>query len=309
MDPGPEGPRRYGAGDRRLRLAAAASALFLVLAAAGVARTLAPSGASAAPSNSGPKVVALTPFAANSMALMGIFPEAIGQTLGGDRRYVSGLRTTPRIPMSHPNGPNMEQLLTYGPSLIFSSPQWAAGRDAMEQIAGRVVNADPSSIAGSYRKVSEIARLLGRKARGERLVRQMKRSVRQSTQGISSRPRVMLILGVGRTPWAFLGDSWGGEIVRRAGGRLLTGGASGRGFARISNEVVIAENPEVIIAVPHANADEITPELKAQLAEQWAGTGAADSGRIYFSDDNSLLQAGTDIGTTIRKVRRFLGNG
>ena len=211
--------------------------------------------------------------------------------------------------MSHPNGPNMEQLLTYGPSLIFSSPQWAAGRDAMEQIAGRVVNADPSSINGSYQKVSEIARLLGRKARGQRLVTQMKRSVRQNTQGISSRPRVMLILGVGRTPWAFLGDSWGGEIVRRAGGRLLTGGASGRGFARISNEVVIAENPQVIIAVPHANADEITPELKAQLREQWAGTGAADSGRIYFSDDNSLLQAGTDIGTTIRKVRRFLGNG
>ena len=255
------------------------------------------------------KVVALTPFAANSMALMGVFPEAIGQTLGGDRRYVSGLRSTPRLTMSHPNGPNMEELVVYGPDLIFSSPEWSAGRSAMEQIAGRVVDADPNSIAGSFAKVREIARLIGRESRGKRLIGQMKRSVRSSPRGISSRPRVMLILGVGKTPHVFLEDSWGGEIVRRAGGRLQTGGASGGGgFARISNEVVIDENPQVIIAVPHANADEITTELKDELRAQWAGTAAAADGRIYFSDDNSLLQAGTDIGQTIRKVRRFLGN-
>ena len=71
---------------------------------------------------------------------------------------------------------------------------------------------------------------------------------------------------------------------------------------------MIDENPQVIIAVPHANADEITTELKDELRAQWAGTAAAADGRIYFSDDNSLLQAGTDIGQTIRKVRRFLGN-
>lgn len=269
-----------------------------------------PERAAADPAQLGPykRVVALTPFSANALALMGIFPEAIGQTLGGDRRYVSSLRSTPRLPMSHPNGPNMELLIGYRPDLVISSPQWAAGRKVIEKIAGRVVIADPNSIAGAYRKVGEIARLVGGRTQGRRLISRMKRSVRLNTQGISDRPRVMLILGVGRTPLVFLKDSWGGEIVTRAGGRLITGGAAGKGFSRISNEVVIAEDPDVIIAVPHGNAKELTPDLKDQLADQWSGTKAADSGRIFFSENNSLLQAGTDIGTTIGKVRSFLGN-
>lgn len=256
--------------------------------------------------------MALTPFAANAMALMGSYPEAIGQTLGGDRRYVSGLRSTPRIQMKHPDGPNMEQLVTYGPDLVFSSPQWSSGRSAMEDIVGsggRVVDADPKTINESYRKVREIAGLVGRKARGKRLVRQMRKSVQRSTRKVTGRQDVMLILGVGKTPWVFLGDSWGAQVVRKAGGRLKTAGASGRGFARISNEIVVAQNPEVIIAVPHSDATEITSELKQELRAQWAGSRAADSGRIFFSTDNSLLQAGTDIGKTIRKVSRLLGTG
>lgn len=271
-----------------------------------------PTAAEAAPSGEYRKVVALTPFAANAMAQMGVFPKAIGQTLGGDRRYVSGLRSTPRIQMSHPNGPNMEQLLTYSPDLIFTAPEWAPGRSAMESIVGgkgRVVDADPKTIRAAYRKVGEIARLLGRKARGERLIRQMKKSVRRSTRNITNRPNVMVILGVGKTPHLFLGDSWGGRIVREAGGRLKTAGESGGEFAKVSNEAVLAEQPEVIIAVLHANPDEIDDDLKQELRDQWAGTPAADDGRIFFSDDNSLLQAGTDIGKTIRKVRRLLGTG
>jgi iron complex transport system substrate-binding protein len=115
----------------------------------------------------------------------------------------------------------------------------------------------------------------------------------------------MLILGVGRTPFTFLPNSWGGDIVTKAGGRLLTGGVtSSSGFERISDEVVVAENPDIIIAVPHANEDDI-PSLTEYLRSNpaWSSTKAAQSGRVYISVDNSLLQAGTDIARTIRKVR------
>ncbi len=254
------------------------------------------------------RIVALTPFAGNAMAQMGVFPKALGQTLGGDRRYVSGLRSTPRLAMSHPRGPNMERLARLRPDLIFTSPQWSAGKEFMDGIAKRVVVVDPKSVSEARKKVRLIARLVGRKARGERLVRQMNRSIRRNSRNIKSNPSVMVVLGVGSTPWSFLGDSWGGEIVRMAGGRLRTGGAPGWGFARISNELVLAEDPDVIIVVPHARQDEITQEMKDNLKAQWAGARAAENGRIVFSEDNSLLQAGTDIGRTIKKVRNILRN-
>jgi len=135
----------------------------------------------------------------------------------------------------------------------------------------------------------------------------MRKRAKAASSGIESHPRVMLILGVGRTPFVFLPNSWGGDIVTRAGGELLTGGlSSGSGFERISDEVVVAENPEVIIAVPHASADDI-PSLTEYLRSNpaWASTDAAQQGRIYISNDNSLLQAGNDFTRTIRRVRHL----
>ena len=68
---------------------------------------------------------------------------------------------------------------------------------------------------------------------------------------------------------------------------------------------MVAEDPDVIIAVPHANEDDI-PSLTEYLRTNpaWSTTSAVRNGRIYISVDNSLLQAGTDIARTIRKVRR-----
>jgi iron complex transport system substrate-binding protein len=255
-------------------------------------------------------VGALTPFSANALALMGVFPKAIGQTLGGDRRYVSGLSTTPRLALRHPLGPNMEVLQRRRPDLIFTSPEWRAGRDTMERIVsakpnGRVVNADPTSVQEVFSKTRQIARIVNTEARGERLVRSMKSSMRRALRGIEGRPTVMVVLGVGtNNPLAFRPDSWGGEIVRMAGGRLRPGGLTGGGFADISNEQVVAENPDVIIAVPHGDESELTPEAKAAFVDQWPGI----TSRVVFSEDNSLLQAGTDIGRTITKVRAFLRN-
>lgn len=256
------------------------------------------------------RVVALTPFSANALALMGVFPRAIGQTLGGDRRYVSGLGTTPRLQLRHPLGPSMEVLQRRRPDLIFTSPEWQAGRDTMERIVstypnGKVVDADPTTVEGVYGKTRQIARLVNARARGARLERTMKASVSRAIRGIRKKPTVMVVLGVGtNNPLAFRPDSWGGEIVRMAGGRLRPGTLTGGGFADISNEQVVAENPDVIIAVPHGDEAELTPQAKADFVAQWPGI----TSRVVFSEDNSLLQAGTDIGRTISKVRGFLRN-
>jgi iron complex transport system substrate-binding protein len=257
------------------------------------------------------RVVALTPFAANTMANLGVKPIAVGQTLGGDRRLAPVLNRTPKLTLTHPNGPNLEQLARLRPSLVFTSYQWSKGSRAMRQLGIRVIKAEPTTIGQVYRQTRKIARIMKRKAKGDSLVRQMKNQARKNTRGIKSRPKVMLILGVGRTPFTFLSNSWGGQIMRSAGGRLVTGGATGSGgFARISDEVVVAENPDVIVAVPHANTEDIPAMIDyIKTNPAWELTDAAQNDRVYVSTDNSLLQAGTDIGKTIRKVRaQYLRN-
>jgi iron complex transport system substrate-binding protein len=189
---------------------------------------------------------------------------------------------------------------------VLSSQTWTKGNQAMENLGIEVDVREPRTTAGAYADTYKIGQLVGVKHRARVLLKSMRANVEAARKGITKHPKVMLILGVGRTPFTMLPNSWGGDIVTKAGGELLTGGVSSNsGFERISDEVVVAENPDVIIAVPHANADDI-PSLTEYLRDNpaWSSTTAAETGRVFVSVDNSLLQAGTDIAKTIRKVRR-----
>jgi iron complex transport system substrate-binding protein len=283
---------------------AALAALLLVLVAVPAAQ--------AAPQSAGPRrIVALTPFAANTLAELGVPPVGVGETLGGRERYSPKLKGIEVLPLSHPNGPNLEQLASLDPDLVLSSRTWAKGNQAIEGLGIDVTVREPVSIAGSLADTYKIGQLVGRAHQARATVKQRRAQIEAAEEGISARPRVMLLLGVGRTPFTFLPNSWGGDILEAAGAELLTGGdSSSSGFVRISDEVVIAEDPEVIIAVPHANAEDI-PSLTQYLRSNpaWSSTTAAQTGQIYVSVDNALLQAGTDVAATIRKVRKqFLQN-
>jgi iron complex transport system substrate-binding protein len=216
-----------------------------------------------------------------------------------------------RLPLSHPSGPNLEQLATLNPGLVLSSASWRRGHRAMRRLGMQVAETEPRSVHGTGAAIERIGALIGRKAAAARMADRNEAAVASATRGIRRRPRVLLILGIGRVPYAFLRNSWGGDVVARAGGRLLTDGLrAGDGFARISNETVVARNPDVIIAVPHGSPKDI-PKLGRYLRANpaWRSTKAARNGRIYVSVGNSLLQPWTDVGRTIRDVRaKYLRN-
>lgn len=267
--------------------------------------------AAAAPAQASPRVAALTPFSASTITRLGVRPVAIGQTLGGTDRYLASLRGVPVLPLSHPLGPNLEQLAARNPSIVLSSKTWHRGSAAMRRMRMRVYESDPNSVAAIGRETRAIGKVLGRTRAANRLAAKIERDVAAAKRGIKRRPRVLVILGVGRTPYAMLANSWGGDVVRQAGGNLLTAGLrSPSGTARISDEIVVKRNPDVIIAVPHGNAGNI-PRLAAYYRNNpnWRNTRAVRNGRVYISTGNSLLQPYPHVASTIRDVRRkFLKN-
>jgi iron complex transport system substrate-binding protein len=278
---------------RRLRRAA----LILVTALAVGAPT-----AAAAPK----RIVALTPFTANTLAQLGVKPVGLGQTLGGNERFDSALAHVKVLPLSHPNGPNMEQLAALRPQLVFSSPTWRKGTQTMRRLDMRVEEADPPRLKDLGNATRRIGKLVGREQQGRALAKRLEDGIERATKHIKRRSRVLMVLGVGRTPFAFLPNSWGGDLVTRAGAKLVTAGAKADGgFARLSDEKVVEADPDIILAVPHANPDDLDDIKKTMESnELWKLTAAGENGRIFVSMDNSLLQAGTDVAKVIRTVRR-----
>jgi iron complex transport system substrate-binding protein len=285
------------------RAATRAACLAFVLLAAALA---APATADA------PKrIVALTPFSANTLAALGVKPVAIGQTLGGNENFAPSLRRVRTLPLAHPNGPNMEQLASLRPGLVLSSPTWARGNRTMRSLDMRVEVPEPLTVRDLYPRIEDIAELVDRERAGRKLVARIKREVSRATQDLKSRPRVMLVLGVGRTPYVFLPNSWGGYILQLAGARLVDADAESRsGFARISDEAILKADPEVIIGVPHANPDDLDGIRDYMRSnETWKLTQAGQDNRIHVWGDDKLLQANLDVGATVTRVRtRFLKN-
>ncbi len=283
---------------QRSTLAAALAALSLL--------------ALAVPAQAAPKrIAALTPFTANTLAELGVRPVAIGQTLGGHDRLDPRLKGVPTLALSHPNGPNVEQLALRNPQLVLSAPVWRKGEAAMKRLGMKVAYSDPRSVGGLLDQTRRIGALVGRRAGAERLAARQAAAIAAAQRGIRRHPSVLLIMGVGRTSYAMLANSWGGDVVRQAGGRLLTGGltASG-GYARISDEAVVERDPDIIIAVPHGAPADI-PKLAKYLSNKagWRATKAAKRHKVFVATGNSLLQAYTDPGATIRDVRsKFLEN-
>jgi len=265
----------------------------------------------AAPAQAAPRVAALTPFAASTITRLGVRPVVIGQTLGGTDQYLSSLRGVPSLTLTHPLGPNMEQLATYNASLVLSSKTWQRGTPAMRRLGMKVYESDPTSVAAVGRETRAIGGLLGRTRAANALAGKIEADVAAAKRGITRRPRVLVILGVGRTPYAMLANSWGGDVVAQAGGQLLTQGLrSPSGTARISDEIVVKRNPDIIIAVPHGSPGNINRLAAYYRANpNWRNTNAVRNRRVYVATGNSLLQPYPGVASTIRDVRRkFLKN-
>ena len=252
------------------------------------------------------RVVAISPFAASALIKMGVKPIAIGQTIGGERRLDPRLKRVRRLTLTHPNGPNLEVLAKLRPDIVFTSDRWAKGSPAMRRLGIRVVKSDPLNLGQVNREITKIGRAVGKKKRANRLKRSIQKRIRIATRGIPSpRPKILVVLGIGNTAMAFLRNSWGGQLITRAGGNLITGGAKNSGgFARLSDEVVVATNPDIIVVVPHGNLDDLSQVAEyIKNNEAWQTTNAVKDGKVYVSTDNELLQAGTDIGKIIGGAR------
>ena len=143
------------------------------------------------------RVVTLTPFGAHTLSLLGKRPVGIGQTVGD--RLPSKLSGVPVLPLSHPNGPNMEQLAKLNPDLVLSSLTWRKGEDTMRDLDMRVVEQEPYRPATVPDVTKKIGKLVGRRKQAERLAAKQKRDIARAKRAVKSRPKVMLVLGVRRS--------------------------------------------------------------------------------------------------------------
>ncbi len=260
------------------------------------------------------KIVTLTPFSSNALVNSGVRPVAIGKQAVGHKASSPKLKGIQQLALSHPNGPNMEQIAKIDPDVVLTSPSWKKGTQTMRDLGVKVFERDPATVNQVVGRIKSIGNAYGNRKKTAGFAKKVAAQIKYAKTGgrkVTQRQSVLLLLGVGRSPQAFMPSTWGGSIINAAGGRLITGGVTdSSGFARISDEAIIAADPQVVIVVPHGNKADI-PNIESFYKSNpaWSTLSAVKSGKVFVISDDALLQPDTDAGNTIKRIRtKFLKN-
>ena len=251
-----------------------------------------------------PRIVALLPFAADQLLELGVKPVAVPKLRGVAPAAWEGI---PTIALDHSAGPNLEQLMAAAPDIVITSGVYAQFLPAMEKSTrADVVVMDVESIddvAGHIRRLGE---LTGKRAQATALIEKNNARLGSKESGDIS---VLAVFGTPHAFYAFLPDSYLGDIVEHCGGKMMTDDLQShgvfRGLAPLSMEAVIERDPDQVLVVFHGPEESARAMLERDAL--WGKLDAVTQGRIAFlQDDLFAMRPGSELPRAIREIRTII---
>ncbi|THB79729.1 MAG: ABC transporter substrate-binding protein [Desulfobulbaceae bacterium] len=142
---------------------------------------------------------------------------------------------------------SLEKIINLDPDLILTTGlSQSAQLRQLKQLGYNVAHFDqPRSFEESCNHLIELGRLIGREEKARSIVSQLKERVRAITNAVGSYPPPRVAIQIGAEPLYLVGeDSFLNDFITLGGGiNILEGKESGR----VSYELVVQEDPEVII--------------------------------------------------------------
>lgn len=253
-----------------------------------------------------PRVAALLPFAADQLIALGVQPVLVPALPGGQPEAWQGIEAGA---LDHSVGPNIEQLIAADPDAVIMSAVYSQFVPQIESTTGaRVITMDADTLEDVSAHTRTLGDLVGKPEQAEQWVQGFNDRLAQA-ETIDSAGNPASVLAVFGTPsafYAFLPDSYLGDLVDTAGGRLITSEMAAhrfyRGLAPLSMEAVVQKDPDVILVVFHG------PERAARAMFDrdplWGQLTAIKEDRIAFlANDLYAMRAGSQPALALENVR------
>lgn len=227
-----------------------------------------------------------------------------GQIVAVDRfsDYPEATRSLPRLEYTNPS---LEALAALQPDLVLLGARQRSSAATFEQAGLRVLLLnEPDSVAGVLERVRQISQLTGHAAEGEALVRSMQSridAVVRAVQGASSHPKVYHELDANlfsAAPNSFVGD-----LYTLLNARNIAP-AGPNPYPRLTNEAIIAANPDVIVLADGTQPGSTPDDVKRRPG--WDVIAAVRTGRIYVIDTSIVSRPGPRIIDALEILARDL---
>ena len=241
------------------------------------------------------RIISLGPNITEVLFDIGAEDLLVGVTAESD--YPPAAKKLPRV--GRFGQPNLETIVSLKPTHILA-PFAAAPVLATYQRLGLPISSYPdrklSDILAMYSKLGE---LTGRKANAERRMKTLQAKLKLLEKNMpEKKPRVYFELW-GNPPMSVGYTSYLNELIQAAGGFNITQTIP-QAYPYVSQELVIAQNPEVIILAYQTDEN-------LALRPGWAGVDAVVNKRVFaLPHPDLLLRPGPRVADGIRELRSLL---
>lgn len=200
--------------------------------------------------------------------------------------------------------PNIERIIALKPDIVFVSTasQLEAFTSQLNERAIPVFVTDSHDLEGVLQSIKTLGDLLGQQEQAEKLLGDLRARVAVVQDKVKDLQPVTVFYQVSASPlWTAGKKSWITDLIRRAGGRSVTGDIEGE-WMRYSDEAALASRPEAIII---ATSDSMNGG-KMEIAPALQKSPAVLNKRVYGINGDYLSRPGPRLVDGLEQIARVL---
>ncbi len=190
---------------------------------------------------------------------------------------------------------NVEQVIALAPQLVLTSDmeQSHGQLDQLEQSGVRVAICDAHTIEQVYEALALTGRLTGREAEAQAVIDNMKSvfsAISARAAGKGGKTVYFEVSPLEYGLWTAGSGTFMNEIASLLG--LENCFADLEGWAEVSEEQVIARNPDYIVTVTMYGGEALTPRAEILARPGWQALNAVKTGSVLHVENNELTRPG-----------------
>ncbi len=254
------------------------------------------------------RIMSLAPGNTEVLFALGLGDRVVGVTTycnyppeAKDKEKVGGFST-----------PDLEKVVALAPDLILAAPiHEKEVIPALERHGLTVLALTPETLDEVLEAIELTGTATGTGEAAQQLTGNMKdkmRVISDATAGLSARERPKVFYVVWHEPLMAAGkDTFIDELITRAGGINIIDNLSQ--YPTVDLEVVLQNNPDVIICNSGHGSGGESPIKWAQSEPRLKNVAARQSGRVYEIDGDLVNRAGPRIVDGLEQMLQFLHHG
>ena len=257
-----------------------------------------------------PRIASLLPFAADQLIAMGIEPVCVPGLRGLAPDAWNGIST---VQLDHSAGPNLEQLIAVDPDYIVTGSVYAQFMPHIAEVTGaEVIMMDVESVSSVMAHIRTLGEIAGKSAEADVLASDLASRITAPVDIPEEKQiNVLAIFGTPHSFYAFLPDTYLGDLVNHAGGQMGPQGLVShkiyRGLAPLTMETVIEFDPDLLMVLFHGPAEPSRAMFEGDPL--WSSLRAVSEDRICFlSDDVYAMRPGSKVDEALVQVREYVAS-